>query len=603
PSGQELTTEADDEGNYSVDLPENEKYEGGEVIQVTAIDASGNESEENEVVIEDKTPPTAPTVNQVTSESPQIHGRAEPGSTVKVTLPSGKELTTEADDEGNYIVDLPENEKYEGGEVLQVTVTDEAGNESEVVEVVIEDKIPPRVPTVNQVTSEDSEIHGTAEPGSTVKVTLPSGQELTTEADDEGNYSIDLPENEKYKGGEVLQVTAIDASGNESEEREVVVEDKTPPRVPTVNQVTSEDTEVSGTAEPGATVKVTLPSGQELTTEADDEGNYTIDLPENEKYEGGEVLQVTATDEAGNESELVEVVIEDKTPPAVPTVNQVTSEDTEIRGTAEPGATVKVTLPNGQELTTEADDEGNYSIDLPENEKYKGGEVLQVTAIDASGNESEEREVVVEDKTPPTAPTVNQVTSEDPEIHGTAEPGSTVIIVLPNEKEIKHVVDNNGHFVITLPKDGHLHAGDIIMIQAIDKNGNASEHVNIIVKTAQTAISNQADEPHKTKQINHLIDETKNNTIDVPDQLVKVKDKDAMKNNIMSLSKQNLERMNQDNAALNSSNRKESIQRNKQLPKTGINYETHSMLLSSLFVTIGTLLLLGKRRKKTSSDQ
>ncbi|WP_235602274.1 Ig-like domain-containing protein, partial [Staphylococcus succinus] len=60
-----------------------------------------------------------------------------------------------------------------------------------------------------------------------------------------------------------------------------------------------------------------------------------------------EVLQVTATDEAGNESELVEVVIEDKTPPTAPTVNQVTSEDTEIRGTAEPGSTVKVTLPSG----------------------------------------------------------------------------------------------------------------------------------------------------------------------------------------------------------------------------------------------------------------
>ncbi|WP_241960608.1 Ig-like domain-containing protein [Staphylococcus succinus] len=603
PSGQELTTEADDEGNYIVDLPENEKYEGGEVLQVIAVDASGNESEVVEVVIEDKTPPTAPTVNQVTSESPQVSGTAEPGATVKVTLPSGQELTTEADDEGNYSVDLPENEKYEGGEVLQVTATDEAGNESEENEVLIEDKTPPRVPTVNQVTSEDTEIRGTAEPGSTVKVLLPNGQELTTEADDEGNYSIDLPENEKYKGGEVLQVTSTDEAGNESEENEVVIEDKTPPTVPTVNQVTSEDTEVSGTAEPGSIVKVILPSGQELTAEADDEGNYSVGLPENEKYEGGEVLQVTAVDASGNESEENEVVIEDKTPPAVPTVNQVTSESPQVSGTAEPGSTVKVTLPSGQELTTEADDEGNYIVDLPENEKYEGGEVLQVTSVDASGNESEVVEVVIEDKTPPTAPTVNQVTSESPQVSGTAEPGATVIIVLPNEKEIKHVVDNNGHFVITLPKDGHLHAGDIIMIQAIDKNGNASEHVNMIVKRAQIPISNQADEPHKTKQINHLIDKTKNNNIDVPDQLVKVKDKDAMKNNIMSLSKQNLERMNQDNATLNSSNRKESIHRNKQLPKTGINYETHSMLLSSLFVTIGTLLLLGKRRKKTSSDQ
>ncbi|RIN32244.1 YSIRK-type signal peptide-containing protein, partial [Staphylococcus succinus] len=445
PSGVELITEADDEGNYIVDLPENEKYEGGEVLQVTAVDASGNESEVVEVVIEDKTPPAVPTVNQVTSEDTEVSGTAEPGSTVKVTLPSGQELTAEADDEGNYIIDLPENEKYEGGEVLQVTAIDASGNESEEREVLIEDKTPPTAPTVNQVTSEDTEIRGTAEPGSTVKVTLPSGQELTAEADDEGNYIIDLPENEKYEGGEVLQVTATDEVGNESEENEVVIEDKTPPTAPTVNQVTSEDTEIHGTAEPGSTVKVTLPSGQELTTEADDEGNYSVDLPENEKYEGGEVIQVTAIDASGNESEEREVLIEDKTPPTAPTVNQVTSEDTEIRGTAEPGSTVKVTLPSGQELTAEADDEGNYSIDLPENEKYEGGEVLQVTAIDASGNESEEREVLIEDKTPPTAPTVNQVTSEDTKIRGTAEPGSTVKVTLPSGQELTAEADDEGN--------------------------------------------------------------------------------------------------------------------------------------------------------------
>ncbi|PTI72050.1 YSIRK signal domain/LPXTG anchor domain surface protein, partial [Staphylococcus succinus] len=250
-------------------------------------------------VIEDKTPPTAPTVNQVTSEEGEISGIAEPGSTVKVTLPSGQELITEADAQGNYIIDLPSNEKYEGGETLQVTAIDGSGNESEVNEVVIEDKTPPTAPMVNQMTSEDGEISGTAEPGSTVKVTLPSGQELTTKADTQGNYIVDLPSNEKYEGGEVIQVTAIDGSGNESEESEVVIEDKTPPTAPTVNQVTSEDGEINGIAEPGSTVKVTLPSGQELTTKADTQGNYIVDLPSNEKYEGGEVIQVTAIDGSG----------------------------------------------------------------------------------------------------------------------------------------------------------------------------------------------------------------------------------------------------------------------------------------------------------------
>ncbi|PNZ58989.1 YSIRK signal domain/LPXTG anchor domain surface protein, partial [Staphylococcus casei] len=375
-----------EQGKNEVSIKLLKPLNGG--TSVTALaEKDGTESYPSDsIIVSDGTPPTAPTVNQVTSEDGEISGIAEPGSTVKVTLPNGQELTTEADNQGNYIIDLSSNEKYEGGEVIQVTATDEAGNESEESEVVIEDKTPPTAPMVNQVTSEDGEISGTAEPGSTVKVTLPSGQELTTEADAQGNYIIDLPENEKYEGGEVIQVTATDEAGNESEESEVVIEDKTPPTAPMVNQVTSEDGEISGTAEPGSTIKVILPSGQELTTEADAQGNYSINLPENEKYEGGELIQVTATDESGNESEESEVVIEDKTPPRAPTVNQVTSEDGEISGTAEAGSTVKVILPSGQELTTEADAQGNYIIDLPENEKYEGGEVLQVTAVDASGN-------------------------------------------------------------------------------------------------------------------------------------------------------------------------------------------------------------------------
>ena len=45
-----------------------------------------------------------------------------------------------------------------------------------------------------------------------------------------------------------------------------------------MSEVTSESTQVTGTGEPGSTVKVELPDGTELTGVADDQGNYTIDL-------------------------------------------------------------------------------------------------------------------------------------------------------------------------------------------------------------------------------------------------------------------------------------------------------------------------------------
>ncbi|MEJ7185526.1 Ig-like domain-containing protein, partial [Staphylococcus epidermidis] len=74
------------------------------------------------------------------------------------------------------------------------------------------------------------------------------------------------------------------------------VTDTTAPDAPTVNDVTSDATQVTGQAEPGSTVTVTFPDGTTATGTADDQGNYTIDIPSNVDLNGGEELQVTATD-------------------------------------------------------------------------------------------------------------------------------------------------------------------------------------------------------------------------------------------------------------------------------------------------------------------
>ncbi|WP_259340282.1 Ig-like domain-containing protein, partial [Staphylococcus gallinarum] len=110
--------------------------------------------------------------------------------------------------------------------------------------------------TVSEVTSESPQVSGTAEAGSTVKVELPDGTELTGVADDQGNYTIDLPSNKKFNGGESIKVTSTDPSGNKSDEKVIDVKDTTSPVTPTVSEVTSESTQVTGIGEPGSTVKV-----------------------------------------------------------------------------------------------------------------------------------------------------------------------------------------------------------------------------------------------------------------------------------------------------------------------------------------------------------
>ncbi|WP_248499098.1 Ig-like domain-containing protein, partial [Staphylococcus haemolyticus] len=108
------------------------------------------------------------------------------------------------------------------------------------------------------------------------------------------------------------------------------------------------------------------------TGTADDQGNYTIDIPSNVDLNGGGELQVTATDKDGNTSEPSSANVTDTTAPDAPTVNDVTSDDTQVTGQAEPGSTVTVTFPDGTTATGTADDQGNYTIDIPSNVDLNG---------------------------------------------------------------------------------------------------------------------------------------------------------------------------------------------------------------------------------------
>ncbi|WP_442870287.1 Ig-like domain-containing protein, partial [Aerococcus sp. UMB9870] len=76
----------------------------------------------------------------------------------------------------------------------------------------------------------------------------------------------------------------------------------------------------------------------------------------------------------------------DTTAPSVPTINPVTSDDTQITGKAEPNSTVTVTFPDGTTASGTTDADGNYVINIPSGEDLKGGETLPVTATDKDGN-------------------------------------------------------------------------------------------------------------------------------------------------------------------------------------------------------------------------
>ena len=254
--------------------------------------------------------------------------------------------------------------------------------------------------------------------------------------------------------------------------------DTTAPTAPVVNTVKAGDTAVTGTAEAGSTVEVTLPDGSKVSTKADQDGNYSVPVS---GLKEGDTVSVTATDEAGNKSDATTATVakaDDKTAPLAPVVNTVKAGDTVVTGTAEAGSTVEVTLPDGSKATATADPDGNFSVPVS---ALKENDTVSVTAKDASNNTSTPTTVTVPDTTAPVAPTVNPVTAGATAVTGTAEAGSTVEVTLPDGSKATATADPDGNFSVPVSA---LKENDTVSVTAKDASNNTSAPTTATVAKA-----------------------------------------------------------------------------------------------------------------------
>ena len=366
--------------------------------------------------VKDTTPPAAPTVNSVTAGATAVTGTAEAGSTVEVTLPGGSKVSAKADQDGSYSVPVS---ALKEGDTVSVTATDDAGNKSTPTSVTVPDKTAPAAPTVNPVKAGATAITGTAEAGSTVEVTLQDGQKSSAKAGENGEFSIPVP---ALNADDQISVTAKDASNNTSAPTTATVakaDDTKAPDAPSVNPVKAGDKAVTGTAEAGSTVEVTLPDGTKATATADKDGNFSVPVS---GLEEGQTVSVTAKDASNNTSAPTTATVakaDDTKAPDAPSVNPVKAGDKAVTGTAEAGSTVEVTLPDGTKATATADKDGKFNIPVA---GLKAGDKVSVTATDAAGNKSGATDATVA----PAVPVVND--GKVSEANGAKAPALTPVV-------------------------------------------------------------------------------------------------------------------------------------------------------------------------------
>ncbi|MBH3950191.1 BapA prefix-like domain-containing protein [Pseudomonas aeruginosa] len=441
---------ADGSGNWS--FTPSTPLADGTVVNATATDPAGNTSGQGSTTV-DGVAPTTPTVNL--SNGSSLSGTAEPGSTVILTDGNGNPIAeVTADGSGNWT--YTPSTPIANGTVVNVVAQDAAGNSSPGASVTVDSQAP-AAPVVNP--SNGTTLSGTAEPGATVTLTDGNGNPIgQVTADGSGNWSF--TPGTPLANGTVVNATASDPTGNTSAPASTTV-DSVAPAAPVVNP--SNGAEISGTAEPGATVTLTDGSGNPIgQVTADGSGNWSF--TPSTPLADGTVVNATATDPAGNTSGQGSTTV-DGVAPTTPTVNL--SNGSSLSGTAEPGSTVILTDGNGNPIAeVTADGSGNwtYTPSTP----IANGTVVNVVAQDAAGNSSPPATVTVDSSAPP-APVINP--SNGVVISGTAEAGATVTLTDAGGNPIGQVTaDGSGNWSFT--PGTPLANGTVIVATATDPTGN-----------------------------------------------------------------------------------------------------------------------------------
>ncbi|HHW3004475.1 TPA: Ig-like domain-containing protein, partial [Pseudomonas aeruginosa] len=441
---------ADGSGNWS--FTPSTPLADGTVVNATATDPAGNTSGQGSTTV-DGVAPTTPTVNL--SNGSSLSGTAEPGSMVILTDGNGNPIAeVTADGSGNWT--YTPSTPIANGTVVNVVAQDAAGNSSPGASVTVDSQAP-AAPVLNP--SNGTTLSGTAEPGATVTLTDGNGNPIgQVTADGSGNWSF--TPGTPLANGTVVNATASDPTGNTSAPASTTV-DSVAPAAPVVNP--SNGAEISGTAEPGATVTLTDGSGNPIgQVTADGSGNWSF--TPSTPLADGTVVNATATDPAGNTGGQGSTTV-DAIAPATPTVNL--SNGSSLSGTAEPGSTVILTDGNGNPIAeVTADGSGNwtYTPSTP----IANGTVVNVVAQDAAGNSSPPATVTVDSSAPP-APVINP--SNGVVISGTAEAGATVTLTDAGGNPIGQVTaDGSGNWSFT--PGTPLANGTVIVATATDPTGN-----------------------------------------------------------------------------------------------------------------------------------
>ncbi|HFK2733753.1 TPA: Ig-like domain-containing protein [Enterococcus faecalis] len=487
------TGTADGTGAFTVTIPAGEAG-ANETLTAVAKNASGTESTPTtfQTPADPNTPVATPIVETVTGSTTkgyEVKGTAEVGTTIEVRDAAGTVLgTATTGTDGKYTVTLDPGTAT-ANQTLSVVAKNASGTESQPATATTPADV--TAPTVDNITGNSGsgyEITGTADPNTTIEVRDPSGAVIGTGTSDaNGDFTVTLPTG-TTNPGDTLTVIGKDNAGNESQPTEVLVPADATVTAPTVTGVTGNSVagyQVTGTADPNATIEIRDADGNVIATGiADGTGSFAVNLPAG-TANANETLTALAKDPAGNTSTPTtfqtpadEVVA----PPSVDKVTGNTTQGYQVTGTAELGTTIEVRAIDGTVLgTATTGPTGQYTVTLASG-KATAKQTVNVVAKNDTGLESQPTTAMTPADV--TTPTIGDITGDSTtgyEITGTADPNTTIEVRNPDGTIIgTTTTDDQGNFTVDLPA-GAANPGDTLTVVGKDGDGNESQPTEVTV--------------------------------------------------------------------------------------------------------------------------
>ncbi|NSU99624.1 cell surface protein [Enterococcus faecalis] len=487
------TGTADGTGAFTVTVPAGEAG-ANETLTAVAKNASGTESTPTtfQTPADPNTPVATPIVETVTGSTTkgyEVKGTAEVGTTIEVRDAAGTVLgTATTGTDGKYTVTLAPGTAT-ANQTLSVVAKNASGTESQPATATTPADV--TAPTVDNITGNSGsgyEITGTADPNTTIEVRDPAGAVIGTGTSDaNGDFTVTLPTG-TTNPGDTLTVIGKDNAGNESQPTEVLVPSDATVTAPTVTGVTGNSVagyQVTGTADPNATIEIRDADGNVIATgTADGTGSFAVNLPAG-TANANETLTALAKDPAGNTSTPTtfqtpadEVVA----PPSVDKVTGNTTQGYQVTGTAELGTTIEVRATDGTVLgTATTGPTGQYTVTLASG-KATAKQTVNVVAKNDTGLESQPTTAMTTADV--TTPTIGDITGDSTtgyEITGTADPNTTIEVRNPDGTIIgTTTTDDQGNFTVDLPA-GAANPGDTLTVVGKDGDGNESQPTEVTV--------------------------------------------------------------------------------------------------------------------------